>query len=452
MKFGDKIMAEELKKEVCSKIDKNKEKIISLAESIQNEPELGFKEEITSEKVSNELKKMGLSVEENLAFTGVKTKLKNEKKPNIAILGELDGLINPDHPRSDPETGAVHACGHHAQIANLIGAAYGFSQTNVIDNLMGSITFFAVPAEEYIDLEYRKRLIEEEKLNYFSGKQELIKRGHFKDIDAALMVHADNNPKREVLSHISMNGFLGKFINYRGRSSHAGAEPEKGVNALNAANIGLQAINSRRDTFKDENVIRVHPIITKGGDGVNVVPSDVKIETYVRAKELNPLFKTNEKIDQALKGGALSIGANVEIDDYPGYLPFKSDKLMGNIFKNNVKWNLSKEAVINKSPHVTASTDMGDISQIMPGIEPSIGGFKGDIHSKNFKVVDKEMAYIIPAKITACTIIDILTNEKTINKLKNKKKNKKTVEEYLEILDNMKSKKTGTYMDQKKDK
>ena len=439
-------MSEDLKRQVCEAIDNNKEKIISLAERIQDEPEIGFKEEKTSFKVSEELENMGLSVEENLAITGVKSEIGNNDKLKIGILGELDGLINPDHPKSDPKTGAVHACGHHAQIANLIGTAYGFTQTNIIDDLLGTIKFFAVPAEEYIDLEYRKRLIDEGKLSYFSGKQELIARGHFDDLDAAMMVHADNNPNREVLSHISMNGFLGKFVKYIGKSAHAGAEPEKGINALNAANIGLQAINSRRETFKDEDVIRVHPVITKGGDSVNVVPSDVRIETYVRAKDSESIIETNKKIDQALKGGALSIGTNIEINDYPGYMPFKSDELLGNIFEENVKFNIGKKGIINESPHVTASTDMGDISQIMPSIEPSIGGFKGNIHSKDFKIVDKEMAYIIPAKITACTLIDILKNKKTIKKIKKRKNNKKSTKEYLKTLNKMKNKKKAEYM------
>lgn len=439
-----------LKDKVCNTIEENSRRIISLAKDIERNPELGFKEKRTSKKVARRLKNLGLDVKEGLARTGVKAKITGnsdtEAEADIAILGELDALINSDHPESAPQTGAVHACGHHAQIANLIGVAYGFANTDVTEKLSGSISIVAVPAEEYIDLKYRKKLIQQGEIEYFSGKQELIRNGHLRDMDAALIVHADNKPERTVRSRISMNGFLGKFVKFQGKSAHAGAEPEKGVNALNAANIGLEAINARRETFTEEDVVRVHPIITKGGEGVNVIPSDVRIKTYVRAKTVDAILRANEKVDQALKGGALSLGANVTITDHPGYLPFKSSNLLAREFDRNAKMILGPNSVDKENPHVTASTDLGDVGRMVPAIEPSIGGFEGALHSKDFKVVDEEMAYVLPSKITACTIIDILTDKNKIKSLLDEKSNKNREDEYLNTLDKMKGEKTTSFM------
>lgn len=440
-----------LKDKVCKAIEKNGRELVSLAESIQNEPELGYKEKLTSKKVARELKKLGLGVEENLAITGLKTEIAGQKssgdKPNIAVLGELDALVNREHPESTPQTGAVHACGHHAQIAHLIGVAYGFATTDVMGELTGSIHLMAVPAEEYIDLEYRKKLIQKGRIDYFSGKQELINRGYFSDIDGAFIVHAENSPDRSVRSRISMNGFLGKFVKYEGKSAHAGAEPEKGVNALNAANIGIEAINARRETFTEEDVVRVHPIITKGGDGVNVIPSDVRIETYVRGKTVQAILAANKKVNQALKGGAQALGANVKISDYPGYLPFESSDFLAEVFDKNAKRMLGPEAVKDESPHVTASTDMGDVAQLVPAIEPSIGGSKGELHSKDFRVVDKEMAYVIPAEITACSIIDILYDRRNLDHLLAEKAGKIEENEYLKSLTEFKRESTAEFME-----
>ncbi|MBS3788079.1 MAG: amidohydrolase [Candidatus Bipolaricaulota bacterium] len=442
---------QQLKDEACKAIEENGHRIISLAKDIQDNPELGFKEERTSAKIAGALKELGLGVKKSLAKTGLKTKISGSKEAkvetNIAVLGELDALVNSDHPESAPQTGAVHACGHHAQLANLIGVAYGFATTNVIEHLSGSISIMAVPAEEFIDLEYRKKLIQQGEIEYFSGKQELIRNGHFEDIDAALIVHADNSPERTVRSRISMNGFLGKFVQFQGRSAHAGAEPEKGVNALNAANIGLEAINARRETFLEKDVVRVHPIITKGGEEVNVIPSDVRMETYVRAKTVDAMLRANEKVDQALKGGALSLGADVKISDYPGYLPFESSNVLANVFDKNAEMILGSDSVNEKCPHVTASTDMGDVAQLVPAIEPSIGGFEGALHSKDFKVVDEEMAFVIPSMITACSLIDILTDEKRIDDVLGEREEKRGEKDYLNTLARMKSESTTKFME-----
>jgi len=435
----------ELKRKVCECIGERKEELISIGEKILKNPELGYKEEKTAELVKKNFEKVGIEYRDKLALTGVKGKI-GIKSPNIAILGELDAVISPDHPYVNKKTGAAHACGHNTMITNLLGVCFGLIDSKVIKSLNGSVTFFAVPAEEYIEIEFRKKLMGEGKIEFLGGKQELIRLGEFDDIDMAMMFHpAPNLPTRIVNTNLSMNGFIGKMIRYIGRGSHAGAAPEKGINALNAAIIGLQGINSLRETFKDEDCIRVHPIITKGGEGVNIVPSDVRIESYVRAKKIDVLVETNKKINKALEAGAMAIGANIEINDLPGYTPLVPNDIMGKAFSKNASEILGKENVMESSIHSTGSSDMGDVTQIIPGIHPFVGGFEGGLHSKEFKIVDKEMAYIIPAKIMAMTVVDLLYNNATLAKEVLKEK-KKTKEEYLTEIRNMKKTIKKEYM------
>ena len=427
------------KRNVCKSIEEKKEELISIGEKIFKNPELGFKEEKTAKLIKETFEKMGVKYKDKLAITGIKATIPGRKKsPNIAILGEMDAVISPNHPFANKETGAAHACGHHTMITNLLGVGIGLFNSGVMENLDGSVTLLAVPAEEYIEIEYRKNLLEQGKINFLGGKQELIQLGEFDDINMAMMFHpAPNTPNRVIYTNLSMNGFIGKMVRYVGKGSHAGAAPEKGINALNAAMLGLQAINSLRETFKDEDCIRVHPIITKGGNGVNIIPSDVRIESYVRAKNMDVLIETNKKINRALEAGAMAIGCNIEIEDLPGYMPMISNKLMTKIFTNNASEIIGKENVHEIHIHSTGSSDMGDVTQIIPGIQPFIGGFKGDLHAKEFEVTDKEMAYIIPAKIMAMTVIDLLYNNASFAKkvIKERKKDKK---KYLNETENMK--------------
>ena len=113
--------------------------------------------------------------------------------PTVALMGELDALLVPDHPRANPETGAAHACGHNAQIAGLLGAAAGLSADGVAEQLSGNVGFFAVPAEEYVEINYRLGLVKQGKTSFLTGKQELIELGLFDDVDMALMCHTKND-------------------------------------------------------------------------------------------------------------------------------------------------------------------------------------------------------------------------------------------------------------------
>jgi len=222
--------------------------------------EAGYKEIQTAKKVMEAFERLGQKdIQSGIAITGIKTTLDTGNPgPNIAVIGELDGLPVPGHPNENLENGMAHACGHHTQIGSMLTVLTGLSDKKILDNLSGKITFFAVPAEEFVEIEWRNTLRKKGKVEFLAGKQEMIKLGAFDNVDIAMMTHT--TPRNIKFSYGGTNnGLVAKFIEFKGKASHAGSNPEKGINALNAANIAITAINSQRETFKDEDHIRVHP-------------------------------------------------------------------------------------------------------------------------------------------------------------------------------------------------
>ncbi|MBD3304760.1 amidohydrolase [candidate division KSB3 bacterium] len=428
---------EELKRKAGEAIDQNRQTIIDTAQAIWREPEEGYCEYKTAQKIEEVFRSMEIPYQKGLAVTGVKGLLQGEQEgPTVCVMGELDAVCNPDHPEADAETGMVHACGHFTQLAWLIGATFGVKA--VINALAGRVALFAVPAEEYLNLELRQRLKDEGKIKYFGGKQELVRIGAFDDIDIAIMAHAfSRDPGKSVFIPSSSNGFIGKSARFLGKTAHAGFAPDKGINALNACNLAFSAIHAQRETFRDEDCVRVHPIITQGGKGVNNVPHDVRTEMYVRAKTIDAIQDANAKVDRALKAGAMGIGTRVEITNTPGYLPLVQDERLNDLWVQNSNELIGSENV-HFIGHNGGSTDMGDITQLLPGIHPFIGGFKGDMHGSDFQIGDEEMAYMLPAKLYAMTVIDLLSDgAKTAKQVLQNFTPIVTKDAYLKLLDSL---------------
>lgn len=397
-----------LKQAVNEAIDAQRREIIALGESILRDPETGFNEHRTARKTASELRQLGIEVETGLALTGVKGRLScHQSGPSLAVLGELDSLVVSEHPLANPETGAAHACGHNAQIASMVGAARGLVASGATEHLAGEIIFMGVPAEEFIEIEDRKKRRVDCELEFLLGKAELVAKGHFDDVDAAMMIHtiADSGSRSILVD--SSNGAVIKRITFRGRAAHAGAIPQLGVNALNAANIALMSIGLQRETFWERDSIRIHPIITKGGDAVSVVPSEVCVETFIRGATTAAILDANDKVDRCLRAGALAVGAEVEIETIPGYLPQINNSEMGELFGRNVEDLFGSDQFVTGG-HRTSSTDMGDIAHLMPVIHPYVLGATGLIHGETWQIDDVENAYINPAKLLAMTVIDLL--------------------------------------------
>lgn len=399
-----------VKQRLAEIIESHADEIISTGETIASHPELGFREFKTAEIVRAHFAKIGLPHKTGLGITGVRADLEGKaSKCRVAYMAELDALVCPKHPRADPDTGAAHACGHNVQVAVMLGVAQAFVEAG-IDDLDGGIAFLAVPAEELGQIEYRNALRAQGKLQFLTGKQELIAMGVLDDVDMAMMVHMQmpKVPGKLVTVGGTMNGAVAKYVNFTGVTAHAGSGPHLGVNALNAAILGLQAIHAQRETFKDEDCVRVHPIITNGGTLVNSVPDDVRLELFVRAKTVEALVDAAMKVDRAFEGGAHAIGARVSIENIPGYMPRIPHPPLDDVFSANA--NEVVDGCVGESPHINGSTDMGDVSLIMPAIHPWIHVVKGKMHGDDFEIADAYASYIQTAKMIAGTLVDLLAN------------------------------------------
>lgn len=405
--------ANELK--IVEEIDRRSEEIIELGRQIAATPELGYREIKTSELIRNKFERLSLKPQTGCAVTGVKATIGNKENFNVCLIGELDAVVCFGRGDSDSITGAAHACGHNAQLAALYGAACGIVNSGVMDNIDGAVTFFAVPAEEYIDLDYRRSLKEQGKIRFFGGKQQIIYEGGFDDADVAIMVHAKpETPNKAVFVHGGSLGFLSKKINFIGKAVHA-SEPFDGVNALNAAALAILGMHTNRERFRDEDKIRVHPIITKGGDVVNSVPDNVQIDTYVRGASMKAIASAAADTDRAVKGAAQMVGAKVKIETCAGYQSLKQSYPLGEIFKETALEFMHEENIFSGIDS-TGSSDIGDLSQLIPTIEAGVGGFNGQLHSKEFSVADEETAYVLSAKIMALTAYRLLCDGARLGK------------------------------------
>ena len=409
------LTVQELKRRACETIEKRKKEIIGVAQQVLSHPEAGFREYRTAGLVAQKFNELQIPHESGLALTGLKGRIPGGAGagPSVALIGELDSLVVTEHPHADPATGAAHACGHHCQIGMMLGATMGLLNPEVLEQLSGEIIPFAVPAEEFIEVEHRLELRAQKKLEFLGGKQELIRLGGFDDVDIAMMCHtASDMGERKFAIGGTSNGHVVKYVRYTGVGAHAGSSPHLGVNALNAASFALQAINANRETHRAEDTVRIHGIITKGGEAVNAVPADVKLEWRVRSSTPQVVVQNSEVVDRCFKSGALAVGAQVEITTIPGYLPMRNDNRLQDLFRNNAINVIGEKAtmVMPASRNRGGSTDMGDLSHLIPAIHPYTGGATGPGHSKSYLITDYETAVINPAKIMAMVAIDLLSD------------------------------------------
>jgi amidohydrolase len=406
---------QELKQSACAAIDKRKQELIQIARDVLAHPEPGFSEVRTAELVARKFQEMGIPHRSGLALTGLKGSVAggNGTGPRLAIIGELDSLVVTEHPYSDPDTGAAHACGHHCQIGMMLGALTGLMVPKVLRQLSGEIIPFAVPAEEFIQVTRRLELRAEKKIEFMSGKQELIRLGEFDNVDIAIMCHtASDMGDRKFAIGGTSNGHIVKYVEYRGRGAHAGAAPHLGINALNAASFALQAINSNREIFQDDDTVRIHGIMTRGGEAVSAVPADVRLEWRVRSASPKAVVTNGAIVDRCFKAGALAVGASVKITNIPGYLPIRHSPSLQELFQQNCTSLLGESSVLVMSARRNrgGSTDMGDLSQIIPSCHPYTSGAVGAGHSKEYLITDYESAVITPSKIMAMVAIDLLAD------------------------------------------
>lgn len=378
-------------------------------------PQTGFKEWEAHRYLKDRFSSLGFAVTEAGDIPGFYLDIDTGREgPAVAVLGELDALILPEHPECDKKTGAVHACGHHCQAASLPGIAAVLSKPEVLSKLCGKIRIVAVPAEELIELDERRQMQREGKLRHCSGKPEFMRRGYFDGVDIGIMLHGDCAAEPGLRVGQGTSGIVAKRVTYRGSVNKGGACPENGVNALYAANTALSAVNALRETFPHSQNVRVQSVIDGCGGTVQFMPSKVVIDSNVRAYDYATLMDVNEKVNRAYAAAAAAYGAEVTIEDMEVYLPENGDDspALAEI-AYNVGCDLygSEHVMLNRdrSFRSVGGSDMGNLGAVIPCLQPYVcsPGLWG--HSAAFRVESPEYAVLYHAAVLAamaCVLLE----------------------------------------------
>ena len=394
-------------------VEKHRQMILDAERYLWKNPEPGYKEWKTQKYLAEQFEALGYELTYAGNIPGFYTDLDTGRPgPTVLLMAEMDSLVVASHPECDPETGAVHACGHHTQCAGLLGAAAALKEPGALDGLCGKIRLMAVPAEELIEVEWREQLRKEGTIRYFGGKQEFIARGYMDGIDFNMLIHSSTQREHRYMNtHRGQNGCVIKSVTFTGRSSHAGSAPHNGINALYAANTAMSAINALRETFKDGDMTRVHPIITQGGTVVNAVPETVKMEAYVRGASTKAILRENTKVNRAIAASALALGANAIFGDRPGYMPCKNTPEAIPLSVEAMAAVVGEENVEYRDVWGAGSTDMGDMTTLFPTAYMHAGGVAGKPHGNTYHVTDADAACVDPAKVLCVLTHMLLEND-----------------------------------------
>ena len=370
---------EKLKLKAKDAVESQRRQLIKLSLNIHDNPELGFEEKKAMSWLTGFLEDNEFHVERGIA--GVATAFQatyGQGNPRIALLAEYDAL---------PKIG--HGCGHNIIASSAVGAAVGSKP--IIDQLGGSIVALGTPGEEV-----------------FGGKINMVQSGVFNAIDTAMIVHPD------VRNLITMPALActGVEVEFFGKPAHASAEPHKGINALEAMILAFTSINSLRQHIKEE--ARIHGIITDGGEAPNIVPAHSAAEFYIRAPDNKYLDELQSKVSNCLIGASTASGARLEYHwDDIAFDSMKNNQTLGKLFKQNLE-ALGRHVVAFKPEFGIGSTDMGNVSQVVPSIHPTIAIASPDVlgHTPEFAAAAASEAghegLMDAAKAMAMTVVDIL--------------------------------------------
>ncbi len=382
----------EFKKKVCAYIDDNKDILFEISKEIYNNPELAFKEYKASKLLACELEKAGFQVD--LGAAELETAIhaihpEQTEGQTVAILGEYDALPEIDH-----------ACGHNLIASAALGASLALGSLKV--ELPGKLIFMGTPAEEG-----------------GGGKIHMINAGLFKGVDAAIMFHPS-----AIHTYTGRGGLAVTHvrIEFFGKSAHASAQPEKGINALDAVIQTFNSINALRQHIPND--ARIHGIVTRGGVKPNIVPDYAAAEFYVRALDDDYQKQLVKKVEDCAKGAALSTGSKMKFEEVGlTYRSRKVNKALGDAFIENLK--IIGEPIRPKPPGGgLGSSDIGNVSHEVPTIHPYVGIAEEDIpsHSTEFaeaSISDRgQQKMLVAAKALAMTAIDVYTNAELVEKMK----------------------------------
>ena len=392
---------ETVRKTALAAIEAAKDSIIETGRWLWKNPESGYREVKTSAYIVNELRKLGLEVKTDLAMTGFRADIDTGNPgPTVAIMGEMDSLLIPNHPECDKTTGAVHSCGHNVGGPGLIGTAIAILA--VKEDLCGKVVLIGTPAEEGIELDYRKKLMAEGKIQAISGKSQLMLEGVLDDVDIAYMNHLSKG-----FGHRDHNGAINKRLTFHGVSCHA-AGPQNGRNALSAATLAMDAIGLMRESLGYSAYARVHGIITHGGDAVNIIPNEVTMEYMLRMPKLDEMLKLNERFDKIVMYAAKAAECEVTIETVNGFLPLYDDVELGHMVGDIVHYLQPDAAYDDNGNFAAGSTDMGDVATVIPAVHGYVPGAGGQGHGIDYNIADEYSAYVVNAQLEALTAIELL--------------------------------------------
>lgn len=412
-------------------IARNADAITEVGEHIWKNPEPGYREVKTSAYLAGKMEELGLTVKRNLALTGFRADIDTGRPgPVLAVLGELDSLILPNHPECDKQTGAVHACGHNVSCANLYGTAVGLIKSGALDSMCGKIALIATPAEEGIEMDYRTGLIKQGKIGSIAGKSQLIREGVFDDVDLSYMIHLSNH-----FGYNDHNGSVNKKITFRGKSCHA-ASPQNGINALNASTLALNAIAMLRESYSNNAYIRIHGIITNGGDTVNIIPDEVSMDYMLRAPSLEKILELNDRFDHAVLYAAKAAECEATVETLNGYMPLLDHPELGKLFGNTAEELFPGIEFDYNGSFYASCTDMGDVATVIPAIHGYTPGNKGTSHGIDYYVADPESAYIKSSLLNTASAVKLLYGDAApAKKIAAQRDGLISIPEYIRIID-----------------
>lgn len=387
--------------QIAKNVDLHRQMILDAERWLWAHPQTGFTEWEAHEYLKERFEAMGYELTLAGNIPGFYTDLETGKPgPKLCIMSELDALDIATHPES--VNGMAHSCGHHGQGAAMLGIAAALKEPGALDGMSGSIRLMVVPAEEMIQLEFREELRKKGEISYMGGKVEFMHRGFLDDVDLALMVHGGIDNSENPISfscNMGSNGCMAKTFVYTGKAAHAGGAPHLGVNAQYAAMLGLQACNNLRETFRDQECIRFHPIMKGVNSAVNIIPDEMKMESYVRGKTMEAIKRENKKVNRALTGAALAMGAGLKLTDRPGYSPEYHDKAYMELVEQCCRDLVGTDQIrFNYEGWGTGSSDFGDVTCVMPGVQFNAVGATGTGHGIDYQVVNVERFCVNSAK------------------------------------------------------
>ena len=406
-----------------------------LADYLLNNPELGYKEYKTSEAIEEAIHEItSMAKAEHFCNTGIKVVFNNHQTKTIGIIAELDSLYQPGHRNADSETGAAQACGHYTQVTIALAIMNELVKNKRIGDFGANLAFIFTPAEEFVDLEWRKKQKAEGKITYFGGKQEAIKLGVFDDVDYCVSVHAigEDFERRTIEINCDLAGFNFQYFDFFGKASHAAFAPEEGVNAQSIATLFTTALAFKRQQLKNPNQIRFNPVmIGDNTESINVIPDHVSMGTDIRYFDVEYAQQLMKQFNQAAEGCSLALGGNFKSETQVGYLPLRSNRDMNALVKNVFLRNDKISELIENRGYTMAAGDIGDVSYLMPTIQIGYGGWNGTIHGSDFKLVDPIFVLDIFPEFVFNSILEISNN---LNKIRFYHR---TRQEYLEQLNKM---------------